>query len=232
MEWTSQCEAELFGHGRGALAELGGREDVAGLVDEGAGEVLALAEDDAFVEAGLQVPAVLGEADEDGEGVDAEVFAVGAVEVDVEVGDEGAFGDGAAVRGGGRGQVRACLRGRRWRLVQAAGAGEADGDAGGLADLVDGERVGFAQADEQKALGLGAGGGVEQEGFAERGFELAGGEPGGGGVGEGVGGGEEGGVERASLAVGRRCRRRRRRGAGWRSRRGTDGAGGWSQCLW
>ena len=40
-------------HLRGALAEDGRRELVAGLVDERAREVLALADDDAFVEGGL-----------------------------------------------------------------------------------------------------------------------------------------------------------------------------------
>jgi hypothetical protein len=100
---------------------------------------------------------------EDGGGVDAEVFAVGAIEVDVEVGDQGAFGDGASGEAAGQRVHVFVIEGLVFRkgdghLLQAAGAGEADGDAGGLADLVDGERAGAAQADEQKALRLGAGG--------------------------------------------------------------------------
>ncbi len=50
----------------------------------------------------------------------------------------------------------------------AAGLGEADGGAGALAELVDGDVGGFAEADDEQALGLQAGGRVEQEGLAER----------------------------------------------------------------
>ena len=77
--------------------------------------------------------------------------------------------------------------------MQGAGAGEADGDAGALADFVGGEGAGFAEADDEQAGCFEAGGGVEEEGLAESGFELAGGEPGSGGGGEGSVGGEEGG---------------------------------------
>ncbi len=170
-------EAELLRHGGGAPAELGGGEDVAGLVDEGAGEVLALGEDDAFVEGGLDGGGE-GGGGEDGEGLDAEVFAVGAVEVDVEVGDDGSLGDSAGGEGGGEGRVLGEGEGEG---AEGAGAGEADGDARGLAELVRGELVGFAEADEEEALGLEAGGCGEEEGFAEGGFEVGGGEPGGGG---------------------------------------------------
>ncbi len=60
--------------------------------------------DEAFVEGGLEVGRD-GVGGEDGEAFDAEVFAVGAVEVDVEVGEDGAFGDGADGGGGGEGGV-------------------------------------------------------------------------------------------------------------------------------
>ena len=189
-------EAEVGGHGGGAAAEFGGSEDVAGLVDEGAGEVLGFGQDEAFVEGGLG-----GRGDgfggEDGEGFDAEVFAVGAVEIDVEVGDDGAFGDSTGGEGDGEGWVLGEGEGEG---AEGAGAGETDGDAGGLADLVRGEIAGFAEAYEEQAGGLDADGGGEEKSLAEGGFELAGGEPGGGGGEEGRVGGEEGG---AGVFVGR-----------------------------
>ncbi len=83
----------LFGHGRGAAAKLGRREDVAGLVDERASEVLAFADDDALVPAALGIVAALVVAvlEEHGNGVDAEILAVAAVGVDIEVREDGAF---------------------------------------------------------------------------------------------------------------------------------------------
>ena len=78
--------------------------------------------------------------------MDAEVFAVGAVEVDVEVRDDGALGEGAGGEGGGEGLVFGEGEGE---VAEGAGTGEADGDAGGLAELVRGELVGFAEADEE-----------------------------------------------------------------------------------
>ncbi len=60
-------------------------------------------------------------------------------------------------------------------VAEGAGAGEADGYAGGLAEFVGGELFGLAEADEEEALGLEAGGGWEEEGFVERGFEVGGG---------------------------------------------------------
>ena len=47
-------QAELRAHGGGALAEFGRREDIAGFVDEGAGEVLRVGDDEARVEAVLK----------------------------------------------------------------------------------------------------------------------------------------------------------------------------------
>ena len=126
---------------------------------------------------------------QDGEGFDAEVFAVGAVEVDVEVGDDTAFGDGAGRGGCWKGGVFGEGEGEG---AEGAGAGEADGYAGGLAEFVRGKLVRFAEAYEEEALGLEACGGGEEEGFAEGGFEVAGREPGGGGGLERGVGGEEG----------------------------------------
>ncbi len=191
-------EADFLGHGFGTTAEFGGGEDVAGLVDERAGEVLAFGEDDALVEAVLHFGGgfLAGFAVEDG-GVDGEVLAVGPVEVDVEVGEDGAFGEGAG--GEFAGKTVEVLVGEGGvfgegdgEVAEVAGAGVADGYAGTFAELVRGERGGFAEADDEETLGFEVGRGVEQEGFAEGGFELAGGQPGGGGVGEGVESGEEG----------------------------------------
>ena len=135
---------------------------------------------------------------------------------------DGAFGDGAGGEVAGEGVHVLVGEGLVFgegdgEVAEAAGLGEADGDAGAFADFVDGERLGFAEADDEQALGLDAGGGVEQEGFAEGGFELAGGEPGRGGVGDGVGGGEQRGV-RLLRPCRWRCRRRRRRASGvWKA---------------
>jgi len=108
----------------------------------------------------------------DGEGFDAEVFAVGAVEVEVEVGEDGAFGDGAA-RGGGR--ERGVFGEGEGDGAEVAGPGEADGYSRGLAEFVGRELVGFAEAYEEESLSLEACGRGEEEGLAERGFEVAGG---------------------------------------------------------
>ncbi len=181
-------EAELLRHGGRAAAEFGGGEDVAGLVDEGAGEVLGLGEELACVEGSLDFWGRGGM--QDCRGGDAQVFAVGAVEVDVEVGDDGAFGEGA---GGERGGERGVLGEGEGEVAEGAGFGETDGDAGSFADFVRSEGFGFAEADDEETLGFEARGGVEEEGLAEGGFELAGGEPGSGGGEEGGVGGEEGG---------------------------------------
>ena len=78
-------ETDLVGHLGGAGAEDGGGELVAGLVDEGAGEVLAVADDDAFGKTGLDSDFVGGGGGGEDKLLDAEVFAVAAVGVGVEV---------------------------------------------------------------------------------------------------------------------------------------------------
>ena len=109
MVWTSHLRPVSSAIVGGALAEDGGGQDVAGLVDEGAGEVLRLGDDDAFAKAGFgrRIRATPG-GTSDGERLDAAVFAVGAVGVRVEVGEDGAFGDGAR----GLRQSRSFVRGR------------------------------------------------------------------------------------------------------------------------
>gem|GEM_PF-4386426 len=65
--------------------------------------------------------------------MDALVLAVAAVEIDVEVGDDGSFGEGAGGERGGEG----FMFGEDEREVaEGAGLGEADRDAGTFADLV------------------------------------------------------------------------------------------------
>ena len=46
--------------------------------------------------------------------------------------------------------------------------------AGAFAYLFDGEALGFAEADDEQAFGLGSVGSVEEEGLAECRFELTG----------------------------------------------------------
>ncbi len=89
-------EAAGGGHGSGATAELCGCEDVAGLVDERAGKVLCFTEDNALVEAlpNFRLGFAVGFGAEDREGLEGGVFAVGAVGIDVEGGEEGAFEEG------------------------------------------------------------------------------------------------------------------------------------------
>src|SRR6185312_10172125 len=98
-------KTELRTHGGGTFAELGGGEHVAGFVDECAGEVLRVGDDEAAVEAVLHfaLGLFIVLARDDADAVDAEVFAVAAVDVDVELGDRGAFDDGAGGEVAGQG---------------------------------------------------------------------------------------------------------------------------------
>ncbi len=202
-------ESHLVAHGFGAGGEDGGGEDVAGLVDEGAGEVLGVGEDEAFFAAGPDLVHggfffVLGD---DGEPLDGEVFAVAAVGVPVGLGDLRAFDEGAA--GELAGKVFEVFVGEGVVLgegdgdfFESARLGGADGGSGAFADLVDGEGFVLAEADDEEALGFDAVGGVEQHGLAERGLELAGAEEAVGGVGERVGGSEQDGHGIGVLADG------------------------------
>ena len=139
--------------------------------------------------------------------VDAEVLAVAAVGVDVELGERGAFDDGAGGEVAGQGVHVLVVEGLVFgegdgEVADGAGFGEADGDACAFADLVDGEGLRFAEADDEQAFGFDAVGRVEEKRFGDAGFELAGGYPGGGGVGDGVGGGEQRGVRFGVLTGG------------------------------
>ncbi len=173
------------------MTEDGGGEFVAGLVDEGAGEVLAFADDDASVEGGAHGGPVGSGCGGEGEGVDAEVFAFAAVGVGVEVADEGAFGGGAAGFSWGK---TFGLGKREDELADGAGLGVSDGGSGGVADGMDGGLGFLAETDDEEAFGLESGGGVEEEGFIGAGFEFAGGEDGGGGGADGFITGEQDGL--------------------------------------
>ena len=145
-----------------------------------AGEVLGGGEDLAFGEALLKLGCgggVSGWSDE-GEGVDGEVFAVGAVGVPVEFGDEGSFYDGTGGEGAGEGVEALDGQGTVFGegdgyVADGAGLGGADGGSGGFANLVCGEVLDLAEAYDEEALGFEVGRVVEQEGLAEAGFELA-----------------------------------------------------------
>ena len=161
------AEAGLGAHGGGTLAEDGGGEDVAGLVDEGAGEVLRACEDEAFCEAFVDLGASFGVGfgGDDGEGVDGGVFAVALVDVVVDLGEFGAFDEGAGHEGAGEGFEMFVVEGvvlgeDDGELAEAAWFECAYGGAGTLAYLVDGEALGLAEADYEQALCLEAVGGV------------------------------------------------------------------------
>ena len=173
------CKANFPGHSLGAAAEFGRGEDVAGLVHQGAGEVLAFANDDALVEAGLEVGAVLGVGfvQRQGEVVDALVLAVGAVEVDVEVGDQGALDQGSC--GEFTGQRVQVLVGKGtvlWEaegeLTQTARLAEANRNSGSPAYLMRVQGTRLTQTYDEQALSPEVGRRMEQQGLVGGGLEL------------------------------------------------------------
>ena len=131
----------------------------------------------------------------------AEVLAVAAIGVGIEVADEGAFDGGAGARGGGK------VRPRSWLLREArttssrmrAGLGVADGGSGGVADGVDGGLGLFAEADDEEPLGLQAGGGMQQQRLVGAGFVFAAGQDGCRGGADGFVAGQQ---DRLGLGVG------------------------------
>ena len=174
------AEAGLSAHRPGALAEDGGGEDVAGLVDEGAGEVLGVGVDEAFFEAGLNFGArgLLRFVGEDGEELDGGVLAVAFVGVVVDLGELGAFDESAGHEEAGQlvevfvgeGVV---LGESDCELADVAWLECPDGGSGALADLIDGEGLDLAEAYDEQPLGLESGGSMEEEGFAQRRLEFA-----------------------------------------------------------
>ena len=183
VEKTSQARPFWSHMALARAAELRGGEDVAGLVDQVAGEVLGRGEDEALVKALADF--VLGgsllRCGDEGKGVDGEILAVAAVGVPVRLGDLGAFDERAGREGAGERVemlVGECVVFREGEGDVADGTrlGGADGRSGGLADDVGRERVDLAEADEEQALGLKAIGSVQEEGLAQAGLELAGGQ--------------------------------------------------------
>ena len=88
-------------------------------------------------------------------------FTVGAVRVDIEVGDEGAFEEGAGAELAGEslhvliGEGAVFWKGDS-QVADAACLREADGDTGALADLVRRKGLHLAQADDDEPLGGGS----------------------------------------------------------------------------
>ena len=117
------------------LAEDGRGHPVAGLVDQVAGKVLRLAEDDALGVSCIDLGLVCACGAEDGKILDALVLTVGAVGVGIEVSDQRAFDGGAS---GGMCCERFSRRKRDCEFTDGAGLGEAYGGSGCLADVVDG----------------------------------------------------------------------------------------------
>ncbi len=192
-------EAGFSAHGFSTLAEDGGGEDVAGLVYERAGEVLRGGDNEAFLEAGLNLGAggFVGLAGQYGEEVDGGVLAVAFVGVVVDLAQLGAFDESAGHQQGwelfhvfvGEGVV---LRESNCELADTARLEGSDGGACAFADLVDGEGFDLAQADDEEALRFEAAWGVEEEGFAKGCLELSAAEGPGSGMGDGVRGGHQG----------------------------------------
>jgi hypothetical protein len=150
------AKASLVAHGLRARAENCRRKDVTGLVDQGAGEVLAMSK------SAIRAPSAMARAVRP-------------------PGSESMCSSSRALSSG-KAMATSCRPRERAKRMATPAA---------LRTSWMVSEPSAAQADEQKALGLGSGGRVEQEGLAERGFELAGGEPGGGGFGQRVGGGEQ-----------------------------------------
>ncbi len=170
---------------------------------------MRLGDDEAHVEALLHFCLRLFIAFErdDTDGVNAEVFAVAAIDVDVELGEDRALDDGA--RGEVAGQGLHVFVGEGFvfgkgdgEFAKRTGFGAAYGDARAFADFMHGEGLRFAETDDEQALGFNASGGMEQQCFGERGFELARRDPGRGCVGDSVGCGEQRGVRFVVLACG------------------------------
>ena len=101
------AQADFLAHLCGALAQNCRRHLVARLVDQGAGEVLRLAEDDSLGIARLGLGPIGGLGGEEREGLDALILAVGAVGVRVKIAYKGAL-YGCA----GSGVARECISAR------------------------------------------------------------------------------------------------------------------------
>ncbi len=163
MEWTSHLRPGVGAHGLRALAEYRRGEDIAGLVDEGAGEVLRGGDDEPLFEAGLNLGAgsVFGFVGKYGHEVDGGVLAVALVGVVVNLAELGAFDEGAGHESAGKGLhvfvgESVVLGKRDGELTDAAGFEGADGCSGAFADLIDREGLDPAQADDEQALSLDA----------------------------------------------------------------------------
>src|SRR6185437_11168275 len=147
-------------------------------------KVLALTEDGALVPATLAILAgfIVGFRKQNGDTLNTKVFAVAAIKIDVEVCEEGAFGNSA------RGEVagkyvevfvgeRAVFRERNGDIADAARAGQTDRGSGGLAELVRGQGLRFAEADDHHTIGLESVQTAQNQRLSEGCFELASSNP-------------------------------------------------------
>jgi hypothetical protein len=87
-------------HLLGAIGQHGGRQAVAGLIDQVAGKVLRFADDAAFLERAAQMGLVLLAGSDHGHVLNALVLAVALVGIGIEIADEGSFGNGLDRLGG------------------------------------------------------------------------------------------------------------------------------------
>ncbi len=110
--------------------------------------------------------------------MDADVFALAAIGVGIEVADEGAFNGGACAGIAGSVRPRSCGASGSANVEFANGArlGVAHGGSGGVANGVDGGFGLLAEADDEEPFGFQSGGGVEEDRLVGAGLEFAAGE--------------------------------------------------------
>ena len=181
-------QPDLPAHGRGPLAQNRRREAIAGLIDQLAGKVLGLSDDHAFAQACFCCGMVDGFGRNDLNGLDAAVFAVGAVRVGVVIAQNSAFGE----RANGEFRIKPLGDGHSdGNLAQSARLGEADRDARTFAHFVDGQLGGFSQADDQQPFRFETRWRMQQERLRGFGLEFAAVENGLGGLGRGIVAGQE-----------------------------------------
>jgi len=162
-------EAHLFCHIGGTLAHDGGREFVAGLVDQRAGEILALADEDAFGKSGFDRSPVSASGGDEGEGLHALVLAIAAVGVGIEIGRRRHPRQRPSPPL--QGQTLESFSGNaKGQLTNAARLGEADGGSGGIADAVHGGLGLLPEPDDEEAFGGKTSWRVQQEGFVGAGL--------------------------------------------------------------
>ncbi len=125
--------------------------------------------------------------------MNADVFALTAVGVGIEVADEGTLhcGPRAGIRRERQVQVLRRFRQRKCQVANGARLGVAHGGASGVANGVDGGLGLLAEPNDQESLGLQPDGGVEEDGLVGAGLIFAAGEHSGCGGADGFVAGQE-----------------------------------------